>query len=314
MAILATGDELRLQIGSTTYLIGVVAAVVAAFLFAATNVIYKKLDKKVSVLEIVATRMWVSLPLATILILPSFYQNGVELASTAVFVLFISVLTGMVIGDGCYFLSQVKIGVTKAYPIAMSYPLLVYMLAAIFLEEAVIISRILGAVMVVLGVSLVARIQERDVHSASENKSQIPLYGFILIMITIIAWAISDLTLQVGLGDVDPLGANFVRISFGSAILLPVGPYSMKRGSFLTDKRLLGIVIGTGLIGFTLPILLMTFSVDFIGATVTAIIMAASPMFGTPLAVIYLKERVTRSIGVGTLLIFIGVLLVVLAI
>ncbi|MDF1539159.1 MAG: DMT family transporter [Candidatus Thorarchaeota archaeon] len=301
-----------MQMGSTGYLIGVVAGIVAAFLFAITNIIYKKLDQRISVLEIIATRLWVSVPLAVILILPQFIQNGLELSSSSVFVLFISVLTGMVIGDGCYFLSQMTIGVSKAYPIAMSYPLLVYTLAAIFLEEAVIISRIFGAIMVVIGVGLVAR--REDAKEKSERIPKAPAFGLLLVLLTIIAWAVSDITLQVGLGDIDPLGANFVRIVVGSAILLPIGPYSMKRGSFLSDKKLLGIVIGTGLIGFTIPILLMTYSVDYIGATVTSIIMASSPLFGAPLSVMYLKERMTRSIGAGTLLIFIGVLLVVLAI
>ncbi len=303
-----------MQLGSTGYLIGVVAGVAAAFLFAITNIIYKKLDQRISVLEIIATRVWVSVPLAVILILPQLLQGDIEISSWSVFVLFVSVLTGMVIGDGCYFLSQLTIGVSKAYPIAMSYPLLVYTLAAIFLEEAVIMSRIFGAIMVVIGVGLLAKVYDDDVIEKSVSVPKAPVFGFLLVMITIIAWATSDITLQVGLVDIDPLGANFVRIMVGSAILLPICPYSMKRGNAFSDKKLLGVVIGTGIIGFTIPILLMTFSVDYIGATVTSIIMASSPLFGTPLSVIYLKERVTRPIGVGTILIFIGVLLVILAV
>lgn len=303
-----------MQIDSPIYLIGVVAGLVASFLFAITNVIYRKLDQRISVLGIIATRVWVSLPLAAVLILPQITQGEFELTPSVVLVLFVSVFTGMVIGDGCYFLSQVKIGVSKAYPIAMSYPLLVYVLAALFLEEAVIISRVFGAIMVVTGVGLIARMESDDRIEEPISESNTPVIGLLLVVITIIAWAASDLTLQIGLVDIDPLGANFVRIAIGSAVLLPIGPYSLKRDDFLFDKRLLAIVLGTGLIGFTIPILLMTFSVDYIGATVTAIIMASSPLFGTPLSIVYLKERVTRTIGVGTVLTFLGIILVIIAI
>jgi len=60
--------------------------------------------------------------------------------------------------------------------------------------------------------------------------------------------------------------------------------------------------------------LLMTFAVDIVGATVNSVMLAAAPLIGAPMSIFYLKERVTMSVVIGTLLAFFGVILVILII
>lgn len=302
-----------LQIGTGNYAMGILTALIAALLFATTNIIYKKYDREVSVLEIVITRMWVSFPLATLLILPPFNTDGVNVSFEGFLVLAFSMVTGALLGDGCYFASQAMIGVSKAYPIVMSYPLVVYALAALYLSEPVIVSRLVGAVLIIIGIGLIAQ----DTHEENNDEVSSPrvlLFGLLFAALTIVFWALSDFTLQVGLVGVDPLDANFVRFATGSLLLLPIAPFSKAGRRGLVNRRLLLLILLTGIIGFGVPIVLMTYSVSFIGATVMSIIMASSPLFGTPLSIIYLKEKVTRLVGAGTILIFVGIVLVIIAI
>lgn len=302
-----------MQIETQDYFVGVSISLLAAFLFAVTNVIYKKLDRQISVVEIVATRMWIGLPLAFLLILPPFNSDGLNVTLGNLLILTFSMAIGAILGDGSYFASQSMIGVSKAYPIVMSYPLAVYALAAFYLSEPVIISRIIGALLIVVGVGGIAQENRERNEPDEKSDSRILLTGLSLAALTILCWALSDLTLQVGLVDVDPLDANFVRFATGSLLLLPVTPFSKLRKGRLTDRRFLAVILLTGIIGFGVPILLMTYSVAIIGATVMSIIMASSPLFGTPLSAVYLKEKVTRLMGLSTILIFIGIVLVIVA-
>jgi len=52
--------------------------------------------------------------------------------------------------------------------------------------------------------------------------------------------------------------------------------------------------------------------VDFIGATVNSVILAAAPLVGTPISIAVLDEKAPRLIVAGTILAVLGVALVVL--
>ena len=111
------------------YFIGIMASVGTAALFAISSVFIRKIDDRVSTLEIVATRVWISLPLAALFLLPPFNPNGFVMTIDALIIHAFSMFVGMVIGDALYFASQSRIGVSRSLPIASSYPLMVYILA-----------------------------------------------------------------------------------------------------------------------------------------------------------------------------------------
>ena len=231
---------------SGIYILGVLASIATAVLFASTNVVYKKLGDRITTLEIVITRTLVSIPLAIVLVLPPFNPDGINLTPTGVGFLAISMIIGLVIGDFLYFESQEKIGVSRAFPIAASYPLLVYFLAALFLEEPVYLSRIIGAVMVIVGVGLITHDQNIQAKNSLDEDRRKIILGVAFALITFVAWALSDLTLQVGLREIDPLDANFVRILVGTVIFLPVIPRTSGKSQLRSDRKLLAIMPASG--------------------------------------------------------------------
>jgi len=294
------------------YVFGVLSAIAATIFFGVTNVVYLRMSEDISVLDIMFTRIWVSLPLAYVFAVGSTGSLNIVVPVDAMFPLAVSMIIGIVIGDAMYFLSQERIGVSRAFPIAMSYPLLVYLLTAAFLGEPVILQRILGAVATVVGVSLIARADQpenaKERGRWSERDKQV---GFALAIFTALAWALSDAIFQFGLISVGAAESNFFRMLVVSLILVPIFFISLRGNRKLPSGRTTGLALVTGLVGVGFSLIAYSYAVKFVGATVTAVVIAAAPVFTAPLSAIYLGEDVNRKVVIGTLLTIIGVFLVV---
>ena len=294
------------------YAVGILSALGATLLFGITNVVYKKIDDEIGVLNIVVSRVWVSLPLAYFFTIFSIGTVNITVPPESMIPLAVSMIFGIVIGDTMYFLSQQRIGVARAFPIVMSYPLVVYLMAALWLGEAVILQRIMGAVLVVIGVILISRAEYSE---ESMNKSQWSAsdrrIGFILAFLTIAFWSASDVIFQFGLIAAGVAEANFFRMVVAAIIFLPIFIVSLRGPRNLPSKKLSAVAAVTGVVGFGLSLILYSYAVKFVGATITSVIIASAPVVTAPLSAVYLNEDVNRSVALGTLLTILGILLVV---
>ncbi|MHA2116514.1 MAG: DMT family transporter, partial [Candidatus Thorarchaeota archaeon] len=212
------------------YVFGVLSALAATVFFGATNIVYLRMSKDIGVMDIMFTRIWVSLPLAFVFAVGSLGSFDLTIPVDAMLPLAFSMVIGIMIGDGMYFLSQDRIGVSKAFPIAMSYPLLVYLLTALFLGEPVILQRIIGAVITVVGVGLIARAGQVENEGVAKWKQKDIQIGFVLAILTALCWALSDTVFQFGLVSVGAAESNFFRLVVASVILVPIFFISLKGG------------------------------------------------------------------------------------
>lgn len=294
------------------YVIGVISAFLGMIFFGVTNILYKKMSNNISVMDIMFTRMWVSLPVAYIFGVLASGSLIFTIPTKALFPLILSMVIGIIIGDGMYFLSQERIGVSRAFPIAMSYPLLVYFLAALFLAEPVIPQRVFGAIIIVVGVIMIVRAEYDDEKIDKRWSKDDIRIGIVLAFLVFFCWAASDVIFQFGLTGVPPAEANFYRIFAASLILVPIFLLSLRGEREFPNKRttLHALLVGIIALGFSL--IAYTFGVKFVGVTVTALIVASAPMFTAPLSVVLLDEDVNRKVAFGTILTIIGVLLVVI--
>ncbi|MHA2140708.1 MAG: DMT family transporter [Candidatus Thorarchaeota archaeon] len=302
-----------MQTGTDIYALGVLSAFGATLLFGITNVIYKKLDKDLSALDITFTRVWVSLLPAFLFAVVSAGTLEFEIPPQSMLPLAISMILGIVAGDTVYFLSQERIGVARAFPIAMSYPLVVYFLAALFLNEPVIIQRVFGAILVVVGVAAIARAESSGGILESELVDvQRKRIGVFLAFLTVCLWALSDVIFQFGLTAVGAAEANFFRILIASIVLIPIFFLKQRGGISLPGRRVTIIALLAGLLSIALSLILYSYAVKFVGATITSVIIASAPIFTAPISAIYLKEEMSVKVVGGTLLTIAGVILVVL--
>jgi drug/metabolite transporter (DMT)-like permease len=302
-----------MQTGTEIYNIGILSALAATLLFGITNVVYKKLDKDLSAIDITFTRVWVSLLPAYFFAILSAGTFEFEVPPQSMLPLGVSMILGIVAGDTVYFLSQERIGVARAFPIAMSYPLVVYLLAALFLDEPVIIQRIIGAVFVVVGVAAIARTeashQNTEQSIANDQRERI---GVLFAFLTVCLWALSDVIFQFGLASVGVAEANFFRMFVASVVLIPIFFITHRGGRSLPSGRITLLALLTGLFSIALSLILYSYAVKFVGATITAVIVASAPIFTAPLSAIYLKEEMGVKVVGGTLLTILGVILVVI--
>jgi drug/metabolite transporter (DMT)-like permease len=293
------------------YILGVISALLAMLFFGVTNILYKKMSEDISVMDIMFTRMWVSLPLAYLFAVIASGSLTFTIPPAALFPLIFSMIIGLVIGDAMYFLSQERIGVSRAFPIAMSYPLLVYFLAAVFLGERVLPQRVMGAIIIVIGVIMIARAEQDKTKNVKRwSKDEIRI-GIILAFLVFICWAASDVIFQYGLVGVEVAEANFYRILAASLILVPVFLMSMRGKRKLPTRRVTTHALLIGIIALGFSLIAYSFAVKFVGVTVTAPIIASGPMLTAPLSAMYLDEDVNRQVALGTLLTILGVILVI---
>jgi drug/metabolite transporter (DMT)-like permease len=117
---------------------------------------------------------------------------------------------------------------------------------------------------------------------------------------------------QFGLTTIGAAEANFFRMLVASVVLIPIFFIKHRGGKSLPTKRITLLALLTGFLSIGLSLILYSYAVKFVGATITAVIVASAPIFTAPLSAIYLKEEMGVKVVGGTLLTIIGVILVVI--
>lgn len=293
-------------------LMGSMIGLLTAFLWAISNNIYKTQSSEATPIAIAALKMWAAMAFMTIIILLPFRTTPFYVPFDALLFLAISVGISLVVGDMVYLTAQERIGVSYAFPIASIYPISTYIIAIAFIGEEIIISRFLGIVIAVVGVSLLSK--EQAANNESQDLAKFDVMGIGLSLFAALCWSLGSIFLQIGVAEIEPIDANFVRMLFGGAIFVPVFLTAVNRGMPKPTRRATKIVVGAGFLGMTLGSLLYTYTVKMIGASVAALLGSTSPLFAVPISMILLKESFSRRSIFAVLLTVFGVALVILAV
>ena len=84
--------------------------------------------------------------------------------------LFFAAVLGIIIGNAMYFTSLELIGLSKAYPIAMTYPLFTYIFEIAFLDGVFKFSKLSGIVLVIIGVILISSSKVNENNDSKEEE------------------------------------------------------------------------------------------------------------------------------------------------
>jgi uncharacterized membrane protein len=295
---------------STEILIGSVIGIIAAFLWAISTNVYKSQSDEATPLAITMLKTWMSLFVMTLLVMWPYRIAPFFVSINAIFYLATSVTIGLIIGDLAFLTAQERIGVSYAYPIASTYPIFTYIIAILFVDEVVLWTRFIGIFLAVGGVMLISRAQASS--KDDEGLRNFDGVGFLLALFAALCWSLGSVLLQVGVADVDPVDANFVRMIFGAGIIAPLFLGSVRRGMPKPTRRATKIILVAAFFGMAWGSLLYTFAVKMIGATVASVLGSISPLFALPISIFFLKEKFTPQSIFGAFLTVFGVLLVVL--
>ena len=217
-----------------------------------------------------------------------------------------SMIAGLGIGDSLYFEALKRIGVARAMPISMGYPVLASAGAVVLLHERMGPLAAFGVALTLGGVYLVAR-PVASAGTSTEGRGY--WVGVGMAAAAAVSWSCSTLALGPALELVDVPTASAIRTPLASALLFltAVRAGVLPKASHLRGRALLAILV-TGLTSVAATGFFML-SVALAGAGRAAVLTATSPLFAVPISVLVLHEPGSWRVVAGTLCSVIGVAL-----
>jgi len=292
-------------------ILGTAVGLLASALWAISVVVYRSQSEGIRPIGISSIKMWVAFVFMTIIVLLPLRPAPFSVPLESVFFLAVSVTLGAVMGDTLYLSAQERIGVSYAFPIAMSFPILTYFLAMAFVNEPFILSRFAGTIITVIGIIIISR--EHNTGHNEESESWRDFIGIVFALLTMVLFASGTVILQIGAAGVDPIDANYVRIIFGSLEFIPIFLIARHQGMPMPTRRATKIVATTGLFGMAIGSLLYVWMVQLLNAALASVVGSTSTLFAVPVSILWLKEDLTRMAGFGIALTVIGVMMAVVA-
>lgn len=293
------------------FLIGSLIGLLGTALYGLSVVVYRSQAKEIGPVAASSIKMWVALPLMALMVILLPGIDSVFLPLVAIALLATSAILGAVIGDTVYLWSQERIGVSYAFPIAMSFPIITYFLTIVFLGEPPILSRLAGVIIAVLGVILLSNEQNRN-GKDDDAPRRFDLWGIAGALLTSVLYAVGIIALQVGIEGVDPIGGNLVRVLFGSIAFIPLFAVAKHQGMTKPTSKAVALVSIAGFFGMGVGSLLFVTAVASVGATIMSVISSTAPLFAIPVSVLILKENMTPLAVIGITATLLGVVLVLI--
>ncbi len=290
-------------------MIGEIFALSAALCWAISAVLYKRTLRKSSYFTVNLVRTFFAALLLLVLFPITNYQ--VSTITINLLVLFtIAAVINLIIGDTFYFMGLKKIGVSRTQSISSSYPLFSMILAALFLQEGLTASVVIGTPLIVGGIALVSLNQNNTDTNLSKGKTT--FFGVILPLVAAVFWGVGLIILKIALTDseIDPIFAVFLsRVSVLPFLFLAViisGETKQLKRLTKIDIVVLGVA---GMLALSLGGSLLFSSLTLIDASIAIPLSSTSPFLSILLASLFLKEKVTLKIILGTVLIVTGLIL-----
>lgn len=315
---------------------GELAALIAAMVWSATSVALTSLSARTAPAVLSALRL--ASGSFVLLILLAVSGQAADLRDAPFLGLFGVIASGMVgygLGDTLYIAALARLGMQRTFPVTMAlYIGLTVVAGVVLLDEPFTWGLPFGALLIGAGVFLVVA-GPRAIHvshvpvaePALAVMSELPeptssvvaahgadYLGYALLLLVGISWAVATVWLAGAKGDLGAIAAGAIRTPAGAISLLAFAAATQRPALArpFQDRRHLGAIIVAGLVGTGFGSLMYVYAVVHAGAARTAVLSATSPLLAMPLSMIFLGERFTSRIGIGTALCVAGIVLVVI--
>lgn len=294
-------------------MIGELAALGAAVCWTVSAVLYKRALAEVKPLAANTVRCFgTSLFLVLFLVLLGKFGVLTSLPVHVVLLACLSGLIGLGLGDTLYLFSLKSIGVARAVPLTCTYPLFSIVWAVLLAGENVTLQVVFAAVAIVLGVWLL---------SSDENSGNVKLpksvfvKGVLIALATAVIWSMSISLINLAMKETPDLehafAVNILRIAVLAAFLL-VFTLTVQRGLgfFKIKKKTLAMLVTGGIIAVGLGWFLLTLSFAYIPESQAVPISSTTPLFSTLSGILFLHEKVTARVAIGSAIIVAGTFLI----
>ena len=279
--------------------IGEIAAISAALVWALATWIYSQFSHQFSAMHMNVVK-GVTASMMMMLVLPVLPLPELSLSQNHFYVLAISGIIGIAIGDSAYFSSLRRIGANKTLLLESLAPPLSGVLALMALGSTLSGQSWLGIVITTLAVTFV--VFQPSVDNQPTSISGIG-YGLLASVCQATGVVISHYALVAG--DVPPLLGALIRLSIGVfAVMIVIGFTENKLGGLSgRDKKWLLAAI---FVGTFLALWLQQIALKYANPAIAQTLIATSPLF---ILIIYAfkGERVTKKSLLGTLCALFGI-------
>jgi len=233
------------------------------------------------------------------------------LSLSAVVYLYVSVLIGLVLGDTLYIKGMGIIGASKALPISIVYPIFVLPFSMTIGDESLSVLAIVGIFIAASGLYFITA-PERGSEKLSGEARRRYWQGVLLVIGASLCWAVGTTLLSFAMSDLNPILAGAIRMPFMTLVLFVI--IYFRKGDIRPwsgGLRSLTVLSLSGTIGIGFGGVLFMLGVKYAGSARTAILSSTAPLFGVPLSMFMLRERITLKIVMGTVLCVIGIWFVI---
>ncbi|TVQ48175.1 MAG: DMT family transporter [Gloeocapsa sp. DLM2.Bin57] len=289
--------------------IGVIAALSAAFLWAASSTVYSLLGLKIPPLKL---NLYKGLIAIALILITLVITNNLELAvefSTLGW-LIISGVIGIGLGDTAYFLALKHNGPRKTLLLETLSPPLAGGLAWLYLGETLTIRAWSGIILTVLGVCWVISEKTQD----SYNPLQKPKLGIMWGILAAISQATAAVISRYALVEsgIAPLNSTLIRLIGGTIIIVPLlllfSPprVNIKPETTTNQGKTFLILVATAFASTYLGIWLQQTALKYTPTGIATTLLATSPLFILPIAKIR-GEKISFRAILGVLIALVGI-------
>jgi drug/metabolite transporter (DMT)-like permease len=295
---------------------GAAAALASSALWALSSVLLASQSGRMKPLLMSAVRsLTASLFLIAMLIATGGFGQFPDATALTIFSMAASGILGQALGDTLYINGLGILGVNRSFPITNSaYPFLTLLLAIALLGEDLTWTLPIGGVMIVAGIVWI--VLEQHAAEASNPVRVDIMRGVMFALAAALAWSFATVILRGQQGNLDAVGAANLRIPAASlAVWFTIAATRNRFGDppavAITPRGILMVALA-GLIGTGLGSVLFIYAVEDIGAARTAFVTTSAPLFALPMGFLFLSERLTPRILLGTIVTIAGLWLVLI--
>ncbi len=294
-------------------MIGELAALGAAISWAVAPTLYKKALLNTNPISANIVRCGSNVAVLAVILVAIGGTSALGMLSLDIVVIVASSgIIGLGLGDTFYMFGLKSIGVSKAVPLAATYPLFSF-LWSILLGEYVDLSAIVGAVVILFGICLLGKRKKNDAVGNNQFSSK----GMVASLAAAVFWSVSVTLMSVAVSRLgtNSLDANFAAVVFRlvplSILLFAFSPLLDKKKEFLKMhcSTVILLCIG-GLVANGIGWLLMNFSfLNTVGSQAIPI-SSAAPLFSALAGFVLFREKATVENVMGVFAVFLGVSLI----
>lgn len=294
--------------------IGEIAALLAAFLWAAASLLYSRISLPAASLNLVKNVLASTMMLVHVWLLATYQNVAAFQASSINWVwLSLSALIGIAIGDTLYFRSLQILGPRKALMLATFSPGFATLFGVVFLGEVLSMVFVIGTALTTAGVLVVIKDRKAKDRYLELYPGAVSA-GVWCGVLAAVCQAMGAVCAKKGLDGIGAEEGALIRVFAAAVMALLYVALRRQLGEVvkaITNRKTLKLLLPATVMGTWFGIWLCQVAYKNCPVSVATVLLSTTPLFAIPLVRVFLGTAVTRAAILGASVAVVGVYLVV---